>query len=58
MEHLLFSSAPHSDVPCREPPVVANAVILNGTAAEYMPGHQIQYRCRKGFKITGLANVT
>ncbi|XP_033006980.1 complement factor H-like [Lacerta agilis] len=46
------------DATCREPPAVAGAEIVAGTAETYLPDHEVYYQCHEGFEISGLANVT
>ncbi|XP_061489963.1 complement factor H isoform X2 [Rhineura floridana] len=43
---------------CGNPPNVANADIVEGTADIYLPGHQVHYQCHNGFEISGSATVT
>ncbi|XP_033006976.1 complement factor H [Lacerta agilis] len=46
------------DATCREPPAVAGAEIVAGTAETYLPDHEVYYQCHEGFEISGSANVT
>ncbi|XP_048353792.1 complement factor H-like [Sphaerodactylus townsendi] len=46
------------DAACGDPPTVTYADIISGRRDIYRPDHQVQYRCRKGFEISGSDNVT
>ncbi|XP_060133432.1 complement factor H-like [Zootoca vivipara] len=46
------------DATCGEPPAVAGAEIVEGTAEAYLPDHKVQYQCHEGFEISGSASVT
>ncbi|XP_077188828.1 complement factor H isoform X2 [Paroedura picta] len=43
---------------CEDPPPVANAAIISGRSGVYKPNHQVQYRCRQGFEMSGSDTVT
>ncbi|XP_053247438.1 complement factor H-like isoform X1 [Podarcis raffonei] len=46
------------DATCGEPPAVASAEIVAGTAEVYLPDHELHYQCHEGFEISGSPNVT
>ncbi|XP_077784468.1 complement factor H isoform X2 [Podarcis muralis] len=46
------------DATCGEPPAVASADIVAGTAEVYLPDHEVHYQCHEGFEISGSPNVT
>ncbi|XP_053246941.1 complement factor H-related protein 5 [Podarcis raffonei] len=46
------------DAICGEPPAVASADIVAGTAEIYLPDDEVHYQCHEGFEISGSPNIT